>query len=177
MNIRDLGTLTRSADGRRVLTFVRTYPHPREKVWRALTEAGHLRGWFAQYLDYDESLLEFSKEGAVLEFRPGPGDEQPPAETGRVLRCTPPSLLEYTWGEEILRWELESAEVDGPACVLTFSNTFTDPAFAPFNALGWHSGLDRLAAVLDGEDPSAVPVEADDQAASELLARYEKEFA
>lgn len=174
MQLSDLGILSRDEDGRCALTFDRHYDHPVEKVWRALTETEHLRGWFAQYLDYDRSRLDLSSEGAELKFTPGPGADQPPVETGRVTRSEPPTLLEYTWGEEALRWELTSEGDRGTR--LTFTNWFTDPSFAPFNALGWHTGLDRLNAVLDGEDPDGITLEADETAATELQQRYEKAF-
>ncbi|MEV4648597.1 SRPBCC family protein [Saccharopolyspora sp. NPDC049357] len=167
--------MTRTANGLATVSFVRMFPHPPEKVWRALTQPEHLAGWFAQYLDFNRSRLEFGEEGSKLEFRPKPAESQIPAETGRVERCRPPSLLEYTWGEEALRWELEP---DGPSgCRVTFTNTFADPSFAPFNALGWHTGLDRLRAVLDDDDPSSVYLEVSETAASELQQRYERAFA
>lgn len=164
--------MTRTADGRCALRFEVGYDHSPEKVWRALTDPAHLRGWFAQYLDYDRSRLDFSAAGNELEFSAGAGDDQPPTETGRVLRSDPPSLLEYTWGDEVLRWELAPDDEDG--CRLTFTNVFSDPAFAPYNALGWHTGLDRLEAVLSGDDPASIRLETDETAASELQRRYEE---
>ena len=41
MDDTDLGTLTREGD-RWMLTFTRKLAHPREKVWRAVTEPAHL---------------------------------------------------------------------------------------------------------------------------------------
>ncbi|GAA4858929.1 SRPBCC family protein [Saccharopolyspora cebuensis] len=174
MHAPDTGTLGDAPDGRRALTFERSFAHPPEKVWRALTEPEHLRGWFAQYLDYERSRLDLRGEGAELEFVPAPGPEQPPVEKGRVVRSAPPGLLEYTWGAETLRWEL-APDGDG-GCLLTFTNLFPDPSFAPFNALGWHSGLDRLTALLDGDDPAAIRLEADEAAAGALLHHYEEAF-
>ena len=40
-----LGTLARQGD-RWTLTFTRKLAHPREKVWRAVTEPEHLAVWY-----------------------------------------------------------------------------------------------------------------------------------
>ncbi|AOS64109.1 SRPBCC domain-containing protein [Actinoalloteichus hymeniacidonis] len=174
MDIPELGQLTTTNDGRCRLTFERRSRRSKEKVWRAITEAEHLRGWFAQYLDYDRSQLDFSADGAELVFHPAPGSNEIPVEVGQVISCVPPSLLEYTWGTEVLRWELAEAEDGG--CRLTFDNIFDDPSFAPFNAFGWHVGLDRLAAVLGGDDPAGIRLETDTPAAGDLQAQYERSF-
>lgn len=129
---------------------------------------------FAQYLDYDRSRLDFSVEGAELEFRAGPSPDQPPVEYGRVIRSVPPKPLEYTWGEEALCWELAPDSNGG--CRLAFTNLFTDPEFAPFSALGWHIGLDRLGALLDDLDPATISLETDETAATELQQQYEESF-
>jgi uncharacterized protein YndB with AHSA1/START domain len=42
---RDFGVLERR-DETIAVRFTRLLPHPPEKVWRALTEAGHLAAWF-----------------------------------------------------------------------------------------------------------------------------------
>ncbi|RZU12069.1 polyketide cyclase/dehydrase/lipid transport protein [Kribbella rubisoli] len=33
-------------DGRVAIRFVRLFPHPPEKVWRAITDPGQLSAWF-----------------------------------------------------------------------------------------------------------------------------------
>ena len=45
MNEQDLGEIVRDGDlvG---LRFVRHYPHPIQRVWRAITESDQLRAWF-----------------------------------------------------------------------------------------------------------------------------------
>ena|SRR5438045_907159 len=45
MDEAELGTLTRQGD-RWMLTFTRRLAHPREKVWRAVTEPEHLAAWY-----------------------------------------------------------------------------------------------------------------------------------
>jgi uncharacterized protein YndB with AHSA1/START domain len=135
------GTVWRRSDGRVELRFERWFAHPRDKVWRALTETAHLRRWFVEILDHDRSTLRFSP-GAALEFV---ADGMPPAR-GEVLACERPALLEYTWDEEVLRFEL--ADVDG-GCLLVFTNVVADAETAAALDDGWRTGLERLADALD----------------------------
>jgi uncharacterized protein YndB with AHSA1/START domain len=130
--------------GRVALRFERRLPHPREKVWRALTEPDQLRAWFVEILDYDRSRLDFTA-GAELTF----AADGFPAAHGRVTGYDPPALLEYTWGTETLRFEL--AAHDAATCVLVFTNVVDGPETAAITS-GWRTGLDRLAALLDGAD-------------------------
>ncbi|UJW29158.1 SRPBCC domain-containing protein [Saccharothrix sp. AJ9571] len=134
--MRGVGGVTE--DGRFALRFERRFEHPREKVWRALTERDELRVWFVQILDYDRSRLEFT-EGAELAFVPKSGD----TGTGTVVRADRPRLLEYTWDGETLRFEL-AAEGEH-ACVLVFTNVLDDRETGSAVAPGWEAGLDLLA--------------------------------
>src|SRR4051794_15127554 len=46
-NMNDTDATLVALDGQRWnVSFERTLPHPPEKVWRALTEAEHLKAWF-----------------------------------------------------------------------------------------------------------------------------------
>lgn len=128
-------------DGRVELRFERRLPHPREKVWRALTETDQLRVWFVDILDYDRSQLAFAP-GASLTF----AANDFPDGHGEVTAYRSPALLEYTWGAEILRFEL--TDVDGAACVLVFTNVVDGPETAAAVTSGWATGLDRLADAL-----------------------------
>jgi uncharacterized protein YndB with AHSA1/START domain len=135
------GTVRELADGRVELRFERWFAHPREKVWRALTESEELRRWFVEILDYDRSTLAFAP-GAALTFVA----DGFPAGHGTVLACEPPTLLEYTWDAETLRWEL--SDTDG-GCRLVFTNVVADDGTAEAVDPGWDLGLKRLADALD----------------------------
>jgi uncharacterized protein YndB with AHSA1/START domain len=135
------GTVRERADGRVELRFERRFAHSRDKVWRALTEPAELRRWFVEILDYDRSALSFTPD-ATLTFVA----EGFPTGHGRVLACEPPALLEYTWDDEILRWELSDA--DG-GCLLVFTNVVADGGTATAVDPGWDLGLKRLADALD----------------------------
>jgi uncharacterized protein YndB with AHSA1/START domain len=135
------GTVRTLPDGRVELRYERRFAHPRDKVWRALTSAEELRRWFVEILDYDRSVLDFT-QGATLTFLA----DGFPAGEGKVLVADPPSLLEYTWDTETLRWELTE---DGDGCRLVFTNVVADAATAAAVDEGWDLGMKRLADALD----------------------------
>jgi uncharacterized protein YndB with AHSA1/START domain len=129
------GTLE-SAGGRWRIRFTRHLAHPRDKVWRAVTEPEHLQTWFPQRI-----IGEWAP-GATLTFT---GDG--PDFTGEVLSWDPPCLVEFTWGADVLRLEL--AERDG-GCTLTLLDTLDELGTAARTAAGWHECLDRLGHELAG---------------------------
>jgi uncharacterized protein YndB with AHSA1/START domain len=131
-------------DGRWRLRFSRTLGHPPEKVWRALTEPEHLAAWFPTTIDGERAV------GAALRFTV-PGEEAPPL-VGQMLTYDPPSALEFTWGDDILRFELRP---EGAGCVLTMSATFDEQGRGARDAAGWHVSLDGLVAHLDGAGPDS----------------------
>jgi len=153
------GTLEPTGDNWR-LVFVRPLRHPAEQVWRAVTETEHLKAWFPQPISG-----EFVA-GAQLTFHsehPGVDDFH-----GTVVAVEPPRLLEFTWGEDTLRIEIEA---DGAGCVLTFSDTITDLGKAARDGAGWHVCLDGLAADLDGDPPPPMP-----ESWQEVHPSYVKDF-
>jgi uncharacterized protein YndB with AHSA1/START domain len=134
-----LGTLSRQGE-RCTLRFTRRLAHPREKVWRAVTEPEHLAVWFPQ------EIVGERQAGASLRFVSPAGD----AFDGELLVFDPPSVLEFTWGPDLLRIELAA---DGPGTLLTLTDTFDDLGKAARDAAGWHECLDRLGDELDGAAP------------------------
>jgi uncharacterized protein YndB with AHSA1/START domain len=135
-------------DGRWQLRFVRNLPHPPEKIWRALTEPEHLAAWFPAAINGERA------PGAQLSFV-FPNGEGPPV-AGEMIAHDPPSLLEFRWGDETLRFELRR---QGEGCVLTFLNTFDDVGKAARDAAGWHACLDQLGYHLAGEEAPWDPSE------------------
>ena len=137
----DYGTAEERADGRWQLRFRRTYPHPVEKVWRALTEPEHLAAWFPTSVDGPR------RAGADLKFSVRDG-EGPPFD-GQVLAYEPPSVFEFRWGPDSIRMELSGSE---SSATLTFLHAFDERGKAARDGAGWHVCLDALAASLDGSD-------------------------
>ena len=63
----------------------------------------------------------------------------------------PPRLLVLTWGDAVLRFELEP---EGDGSRLLFSHTFDDLAGAASFASGWDACLAGLADVVAGREPT-----------------------
>jgi uncharacterized protein YndB with AHSA1/START domain len=148
-----LATLESTDDERFALRFQRTLAHPPEKVWTTLTTVREFGDWFPGTVSGDIEPgveLRFDLTAEQREHMDFSGDVDM-SSTGKVLRYDRPAVLEYTWGEELLRWEL-SADGDG-GCRLVYVNSFGDREFAAPNASSWHACLDRLEAHLDGRQP------------------------
>ena len=126
----------RTMDGRAVLRLERRLAHPPARVWRALTEPAELSRWFPATV----SLELFVGAEVRFDF----GDAAP---GGRITVLDPPRVFEFTWGDDLLRWELRP---EGGGCVLVFTHTFDDRAGAASFASGWRGCLDALELVLDG---------------------------
>lgn len=153
-------------DGRSVLRFERALAHPRERVWRALTERGELAAW------HPTPFLFEPVAGATVDFLPSPG--VPEMGRGRVLAYEEPSLLAYTWGEDELRWTL--TEHDG-GCVLILEHCFADRMKAARDGAGWHVCLLALSALLDGgEVPDKGSARRLPEGWSELNGEYQRRF-
>lgn len=122
------------------LVLVRELRHSPEKVWTALTDPASLREWAP--FDADRSL------GTV-----GPvtlstvGAPTPQVSETRVTRADAPSLLEYRWGDNDMRWQLEP--VGGGTRLTLWHNI--DRGFIAMGAAGWHICLDVLDHFVGGE--------------------------
>ena len=132
--VRDTGA------GRSTVRMERRYPHPIDKVWRAVTSPEHLAAWFPSRVDGDFSV------GGELRFAGDP--HLPYGTTGRVVRLEAPRVFAITWEDDEIRLEL--SDDGGDATRLTLTHTFGDTAGAASFASGWASCLDDLDAVLDG---------------------------
>jgi uncharacterized protein YndB with AHSA1/START domain len=135
-----------SADGRTVLVMRRELRHPAERVWRALTEPGELRGWFPAAVELDLRL-----DGVVtFTFEEDPGAPVDEQSSGVIRAYEPLKLIEYTWGAEVLRWELTPTAT---GCILQLTATYDDrPGSASF-AGGWTLCFDALERVLGDRVP------------------------
>ncbi|ABC80985.1 SRPBCC family protein [Anaeromyxobacter dehalogenans] len=128
-------------DGERwTLVLVRDLRHPPARVWEALTEPAHLVEWAP--FDADRSL---AAAGPVTLSTAGVPTPQLSAST--VRRAEAPRVLEYTWGDNELRWELEP---HGAGTRLTLWHAI-DRRFVSWGAAGWHVCLDVLDRSLAGE--------------------------
>ena len=132
------------------LRFERQLLHPVEKVWAALTNPAQLAQWLAP------GEIELTLGGRVhLAFTDGEG-----VIDGQVTAIAPPRLLEFTWTDQdndfgFVRWEL--VDDGGTRLVLTHTVPEAARAFGLPALAGWHSLLEHLAALLDGQPVPSAP--------------------
>jgi uncharacterized protein YndB with AHSA1/START domain len=131
-----IGDLDQVGDGWQ-LRFTRELPHSAEKVWAAITEPEQLARWFPDTIVVDEWSV-----GAPLRF------EHPDLSfEGEVRAVEPPSLLEFTWGTDTLRFEIVAS---GDGCTLTLTDKLDELGKAARDGAGWHTCLDQLEAAVAG---------------------------
>lgn len=151
------------------LVLVRDLRHSPEKVWQALTDPAHLREWAP--FDADGSLGTAGRRVKLSTV----GAPTPQVSETRVTRADAPRALEYTWGAQELRWELEAV---GSGTRLTLWHNI-DRRFISMGAAGWHICFDVLDALL-GASPIGRRVGMEmmkDQGWQRLNAEYAKQFS
>ncbi len=127
-------------DGERwTLVLVRELNHPPAKVWLALTDPTQLHEWAP--FDADRNL------GAVgTAMLSTVGAPTPQVSETTVKRAEAPRLLEYDWGGNDIRWQLEPL---GDGTRLTLWHNI-DRGFISMGAAGWHICFDVLDSLLAG---------------------------
>ncbi|MCO8270016.1 SRPBCC family protein [Actinoplanes sp. TRM 88003] len=147
------------------LVFIRELRQPPPVVWAALTDPAELDQW-APF----SAARDLGATGATT-LTMVDGDEKLdlPAEV-RVVE--PPSVLEYSWGADLLRWELEPA---GRGTRLTLRHTLVEPSDHASVATGWHVCVVVLQHLLDGDPHGVVRGQAaKEHGFDELRADYAK---
>ena len=121
------------------LILVRELRHPPARVWEALTDPAQLAEWAP--FDADRSLAAVGpvKLSTV-------GTPTPQLSESTVKRADAPRLLEYSWGGNEMRWELEPV---GQSTRLTLWHNI-DRRFISWGAAGWHVCFDVLDRALAG---------------------------
>ncbi|MET0415717.1 MAG: SRPBCC family protein [Actinoplanes sp.] len=150
------------------LIFIRELRQAPEIVWRALTDPAELDQWapFTAARDLNDT------GDTVLTMVDGDAHQDLPAT---VLRAEPPAVLEYTWGDDRLRWELEPA---GAGTRLTLRHTLADAGIEAQVATGWHICLVVMQHLLDGEPMGVIRGQvAKEYGFDELREAYGKKFA
>ena len=122
------------------LVLVRELAHAPTKVWQALTDPAQLKEWAP--FDADRNLATAGPVKLTTV-----GIPTPQVSESVVKRAEPPRLLEYGWGGNDLRWELEPL---GSGTRLTLWHNI-ERRFISWGAAGWHVCLDVLARSLDGQ--------------------------
>ena len=123
------------------LILVRELRHSPEKVWQALTDPAHLREWAP--FEADGSL---GTVGTTAKLTAAVGAPTPEVSETTVTRADAPKLLEYNWGAQDIRWQLETF---GGGTRLTLWHNI-DRRFISMGAAGWHICFDVLDHLLSG---------------------------
>jgi uncharacterized protein YndB with AHSA1/START domain len=122
------------------LVLVRELRHPPAKVWQALTDPEHLREWAPFDSDRNLATVGTAKLTTV-------GAPTPHVTEARITRADAPKALEFNWGGQDIRWELEPLS-SGTRLTLWHN---IDRRFIAMGAAGWHICFDVLERLLAGE--------------------------
>src|SRR5437763_11016713 len=82
------------------LILVRDLAHPPAKVWKALTDPEHLRQWAPFDSDRNLDTVGTAQLSTV-------GAKAPLFSETQVKRADAPKVLEFNWGGQDIRWDLE----------------------------------------------------------------------
>jgi uncharacterized protein YndB with AHSA1/START domain len=149
------------------LVLVRELRHSPDRVWQALTDPEQLKEWCP--FDADKTLTQ----GAVVTLSTVGAPKEYVTET-RITRAEEPHFLEYSWGGNDVRWQLEP---QGQGTRLTLWASI-NRNFVAMGAAGWHLCLDVLARLLDGDPlgrhvgPDALQYEPWQRLHTEYMARF-----
>lgn len=164
-----LAWVAQRREGSRItLVFRRDLAQPPARVWTALTDPAEVAGWAPFRPDRD-----LGQAGpALLQMIDGMSDDQLPSE---VTRAVAPELLEYSWADGLVRWELAP---HGEGTLLTLRHSVDDPDWLPKLAAGWHLCLVVAEGLMDGRDmPSMAGERAMDYGWQDLHDAYQRALA
>ncbi len=150
------------------LVLVRNLSHPPAKVWTALTDPEHLREWAPFDADGNLGAVGTTKLSTV-------GAPTPHVTETQVKRADAPKVLEFSWGGQDIRWELEPLGVGGTRLTLWHN---IDRRFISMGAAGWHIGFDVLERLLAGRPIGRIvgPEAMKFEGWQRLNAEYAKQF-
>lgn len=123
------------------LILIRELRHPPTLVWQAITDPAHLSQW----APFDANRNMAAVGPVTLSTV---GTPTPQISETSVTRADEPRLLEYNWGGNAMRWELEP--LDGGGTRLTLWHNI-DRRFISWGAAGWHVCFDVLDRLLSGQ--------------------------
>jgi uncharacterized protein YndB with AHSA1/START domain len=130
-----------SAGDQWTLVFARVLRHPPAAVWDALTDPAALAQWAP--FEADRGLDHLG--AATITMIDGDIRLDSPSEVRLAER---PRLLEYTWGEDLLRWELTPVDA---GTQLTLRHTHGNRSWIPKLAAGWDLTVGTIDDLLDGK--------------------------
>jgi uncharacterized protein YndB with AHSA1/START domain len=123
------------------LVLVRDLTHPPAKVWQAITDPEHLREWAPFDADRNLDVVGTAKLTTV-------GAPTALVSETQVTRAEAAKLLEFNWGGQDIRWELEPLGASGTRLTLWHN---IDRRFIAMGAAGWHICFDVLERFIAGQ--------------------------
>jgi uncharacterized protein YndB with AHSA1/START domain len=123
------------------LILVRELRQSPMKVWEALTDPEQLKEWAPYDSDRNLGAIGTAKLSTV-------GAPTPQVSETQVKRADAPKLLEFNWGGQDIRWELEPLAGSGTRLTLWHN---IDRRYISMGAAGWHICLDVLERLIAGE--------------------------
>ncbi|HEY2153827.1 MAG TPA: SRPBCC family protein [Vicinamibacterales bacterium] len=123
------------------LVLVRDLKHPPAKVWSALTDPEQLREWAPFDSDRNLGAVGTAKLTTV-------GAPALHVTESQVKRADAPKVLEFNWGGQDIRWELEPLGGGGTRLTLLHN---IDRRYISMGAAGWHICFDVLDRSLAGQ--------------------------
>ncbi|MBX3095500.1 MAG: SRPBCC domain-containing protein [Fimbriimonadaceae bacterium] len=161
--IGDLASVSIEDGDQATLVFRREFRHEQSVIWSMITLKAHLERWApfspSRDLNYTGPVEIMMTDG-------------PESDTYQemVTAVTAPSLVEYTWGGDLLRWQLESVDM---GTALTLRNRVSNAEWLSRVAAGWHICLQVMDHLAGGRDiPRIVGDEAKKHGWEELESLY-----
>lgn len=113
--------------------------NPVNEVWAWLTENEKLKQWFL------ELRIDSLQEGGKILF----DMSNDTFEEMEILKLIHESLLEFTWGDDTVRFELHK---DKEGCKLIFIESLKEiTSHTPKDIAGWHVCLKLIQSLLKGK--------------------------
>ncbi len=150
------------------LVLVRDLAHSPAKVWKALTDPEDLRAWAPFDSDRNLGTVGTAKLTTV-------GAPALHVTETEVKRADPAKALEFAWGEQDMRWELEPLAGGGTRLKLWHS---IDRRYIAMGAAGWHVCFEVLDHYLAGQPTGRMvgPEAIKSGGWTQLHAQYKKQF-
>ena len=139
--------MSHAAETTRTLVIEKVFPHPPEKLWRALTEGPLIKQWLMEN-DFQPVV------GHRFCFRSAPVPNWDGVIESEVLVVEPGRKLSYSWGtlglKSVVLWTLTPSE-SGTHVRMEHSGFGPDQEFAYMGATyGWQRNLGELERVVAG---------------------------
>ncbi|MBS4172763.1 SRPBCC family protein [Bacillus sp. FJAT-49736] len=110
------------------------------EVWAALTENGKLQNWFSNLQTVD------LRKGGTIKFNMNDGSGE--SIDMKITDFQKDSVLEYEWGEGVVRFELSTHSNGTQLLLKDFFPVLNDHTAKDIS--GWHICLDVLVSLLNG---------------------------